>query len=378
MRGTGFTSGIKASLRYIENRDLQGLLAMQTLDYTLAEAKQRLRLPELARKLGIRGEIPDRDGKNVQCFWPDRHNHGDRNHSFGFHADLTRYRCFGCDAKGDGPDMVAEWLGIPDRDAQREFMRLAGELPSRIGGTHPAAKAKAVRRPAFPPDMHAPTQTEVAEIARSRWLSPAAVDLAARMHCVRVGTVAGFPSWILMDKSGVVAEARRIDREAFPALGKLPERKTHTLRGSDKSWPVGIHPHLPTTAGAFSKVMVVEGTPDYLAALHWCIELARFDVLPVAILGRQSHNLHPDALALMAGREVRIYPHKDKDNGGVEAGERWQEQIRAAGANSFRLWRIPAPLTTLDSAPVTDLNDLALCHPDVIAQLAQPEADFLP
>src|SRR4051794_40226778 len=62
-----------------------------------------------------------------------------------------------------------------------------------------------------------------------------------------------------------------------------------------------------------------EGGPDYLAALHFAIELDAMNVLPVAILGRNAGRaaLDPRALHLLRGRRVRLFPHADADGGGL-------------------------------------------------------------
>lgn len=94
----------------------------------------------------------------------------------------------------------------------------------------------------------------------------------------------------MFDESGICAEGRRLNRKPYPALtieGKvcLGERKAHTLRGSRKDWPVGILPakEYRQSVEAF---MLVEGGPDYLAALHLELQQKRTGILPVAILGR--------------------------------------------------------------------------------------------
>lgn len=110
--------------------------------------------------------------------------------------------------------------------------------------------------------------------------------------------------------------------------------------------------------------MLVEGTPDYLAALHFCIERDIWDVLPIAMLGRQTGRgqIHPDALALLKGQRVRIYPHADKDGGGMEAASTWAAQLAAIGCvvDAFTF----DGLTKRDGSLVNDLNDTALIHPD--------------
>ena len=83
------------------------------------------------------------------------------------------------------------------------------------------------------------------------------------------------------------AEARRIDRKPYPAIGSLGERKSHTLPGSSKSWPVGILPtgfEEPWLKEHCHKILLVEGGPDYLAACQ-LIAAEVCNILPVAMLG---------------------------------------------------------------------------------------------
>ena len=100
----------------------------------------------------------------------------------------------------------------------------------------------------------------------------------------------------------------------------------------------------------------MEGTPDLLAAYHFNHVLLRMDYLPVAILGRENKQIHPEALELFKGRHVCIFPHNDPDGGGVEAAKRWAIQIHGAGAVSVDGFDFSG-LTRTDGKPVTDLND---------------------
>jgi hypothetical protein len=131
---------------------------------------------------------------------------------------------------------------------------------------------------------------EVVEtVAISRKINPRAVAIAGEMGCLRFGRVCGYSAWVLTDISGRCAEARRIDGKLFPAFtGKgveLAERKAHTIRGSQKNWPVGILPVLEYR-NKFNIIALVEGGPDFFSALHFALLQNRMDIQPVAILGR--------------------------------------------------------------------------------------------
>lgn len=184
----------------------------------------------------------------------------------------------------------------------------------------------------------------------------------------------GYHSWILFDQSGLCAEGRRLNRKPYPALAisgkiRLSERKAHTLRGSRKDWPVGV---LPTKEyrQSVEAFLLVEGGPDYLAALHFALQQRRTGVLPVAMLGRGQglRGLHPESLEHFRGRRVRIVPHADPDGGSYLSAARWAKQLRTVGAevDCFNL----KGLHTATSKAVKDLND---CCELAISQAAELE-----
>ena len=96
-----------------------------------------------------------------------------------------------------------------------------------------------------------------------------------------------------------------------------------------------------------------------LAALHFIIGHRRAaDVFPVAMLGA-GQRIHEDALALFAGKRVRIFPHDD--HAGREGAERWAAQLSTVGVevDCFAF----AGLRKADGSPVNDLNDCTEIHP---------------
>lgn len=321
---------------------------MHTL--TLEEAIKRLPLNALASRLAIQGEIPDRDGKSVRCFFPDRHVRGDQNPSFNFFDHLTRFKCHACGVQGRGPDLVSMALGLDPRESVVRFIAMAG------GAAAPTIPAPTKRKVlALPPDATRGTGAQWRALAELRHIHPEAVALASGMGVLLFGTVHGCSSWIVTDQARKLAEARRMDGKLYPAIGRLGERKAHTLQGSSKSWPVGLLPR-HSAPERFRKLAIVEGGPDLLAAYHFLLEQEAEDTLPVAILGRECRTIHPDALKLFQGRRMRIYPHADSDKGGLRAAERWSDLIQRAyrikpdGFNFDGLLRS-------DDSPATDLND---------------------
>ncbi len=317
--------------------------------HDLQSLKDRLTIPELWQRLGLPGT------PRGTCRSPFRQ---DRSPSFSIYDEGRHWKDFGTGEGGDGIDFIARACAVDAQEATRRFLAMAGvplplppSFPGKLIGH--CSTNHCLRLP----PLHRGTAAELEAVARSRQLSPAAVALAQSLGTLRFGGVCGLPCWVLGDPARRIAEARRVDRQPFPAIGDLAERKAHTLRGSAKSWPVGVAvlrslPH-------FRAVMLVEGGPDYLAALHFCLEREVHDVLPVAMLGRSAGtHIDGEALALLQGRRVRVYPHNDADGGGMTSSQIWAAQLAAQGCE-LDLYTL-ADLSRRDSQPVNDLNDCSL------------------
>lgn len=322
----------------------------------IQNAKDRLPLRKLARSLGF--DPPERDGVAVACFWPERHANGDRKHGFNFYQDDKgdeRFKCFACGAQGDGPDLLAEALGLDRIEAVREYKRRAGDVsPDSSKVKHHAPPERKAAKPW--PELRRGTVEELETLARLRGLDVRGLALAEGMGALRFGHVCGRECWLVTDSTGRLAEARRMDGEPFPEFKSLPERKPHCLSGSVKSWPVGLLPNHSNPA-LFPRLLLVEGGPDLLAGFHFAERFGALTWLPVAMLGRSCRIL-PEALEYFAGRHVRIVPHRDPDGGGFEAAERWAEELRGAGA-TVDFFKLPEGLRRRDGQPAKDLCDAA-------------------
>ncbi|MDZ4289148.1 MAG: hypothetical protein U0984_14375 [Prosthecobacter sp.] len=326
--------------------------------HDLPVLKQRLLIPEVWQRLGLPGRPAP------SCRSPFR---ADTSPSFSLYAQGRRWKDFASGDGGDAIDFIARACGIALEEATRRFLAMAGVvLPLPLTRTPKADKAVLTL-----PRTHRGTPAEIAAIAHSRRLLPEAVSLAQSMQTLWLGDSCGFPCWILTDAARKIAEARRVDGRPFPPIGTLGERKAHTLKGSCKAWPVGVAvlkrlPHVRA-------IMLVEGGPDYLAALHFCLAKDVYDLLPIAMLGRGAGNrLDPLALKLLSKRRVRIYPHADADGGGLTSARIWAAQLHAAGCDvdlfSFEV------LARSEGPPIKDLNDAARIQP---TPTQQPQLDAL-
>lgn len=323
--------------------------------------KERLLIPEVWLKLGLEGQPA------ATCRSPFRE---DKNPSFSISKDGKRWKDYGTGQNGDVIDFIAMARQITTGEALKVFLELAG-VSRRSPGHAPQAgsprvtsfkeKVTALLPPQEPPQpeglrvpLHNGTVADRRLVAESRRITPEAVSTALALRTLTFAIVQGYRCWLLVDAEERCIEARRLDGMPFTECGTLGRRKAHTLRGSRKDWPLGaaVLRRLPQ----FRTLLLVEGGPDYLAALHFAHELERWDVLPVTMLGRGTGaKIDPAALELMRGRRVRIYPHNDADGGGVKSARLWAAQLHQVGCevDSFNF----ADLHRTDGTPVKDLND---------------------
>jgi hypothetical protein len=291
---------------------------------TLQEAKERVRIADLWREFGYEGE------PRKTCFCPFHENI--RTPAFSVFDDGRAWKCHtGC-GEGSVIDFFAKAKGLSEEDACIEIIKRA----EGISGLPRRAQARQTEphKLQIPPAI--PYSEALAQrVADSRGLRIAAVNFAAIwMKTLVFAHVCEEDCWILTDASNRCAEARRIDGKPFPAIATLGERKSHSLRGSSKQWPVGLLP--PAFEESWlkehvRKILLVEGGPDYLAACQLIAESTDENVLPVVMMGA-SAKISQHALPYFAGRHVTIAGHPDK--AGRDAALRWALQIRDAGGSA--------------------------------------------
>ena len=214
----------------------------------------------------------------------------------------------------------------------------------------PTAAAKGLRLPQLNPG----STEEQSQLARLRHLARDGISLASEKGLLRFGKYSRRPSWFIVDSSGRLAQARRLDGEPW-----APGIKALTLTGSVAAWPVGI-----METARFPVIALVEGGPDLLAACAFIVaEKRESDCSPVAMLGGGAR-IHPTALAFFVGKRVRIFPHVD--SAGYSAADKWASQLAEANADvdAFSF----AGLRRSDGAEVNDLCDLAQINGDDFEQ----------
>ena len=354
--------------------------------HNIPALKERLLIPEVWQKLGLEGQ------PGTKCRSPFRE---DKTPSFSIFKDGKYWKDYGTGAGGDVIDFIAMARQIDTGEALRVFLEMAGvstQNGSSRSGTfqvpHPAQAPRPERpeSPAEHPDglripLQRGSEADRQLLVESRHISMDALSLGLVLRTLTFSILQGYRCWMLTDAEGRCIEARRLDGMPFPECGPLARRKAHTLRGSRKSWPVGVA--VLRRIPDFRTLLLVEGGPDYLAALHFSQGLERWDVLPVAMLGRGTGTkIDPAALELMRGRRVRIYPHNDADGGGVKSARIWATQLHEVGCvvDIFDF----APLHRADGKSIKDLNDCTTELDDASTQaLAQglfpaPDLEVLP
>ena len=328
-----------------------------TMHHDISRAKCALPIPQLMMRLGVpRDSIPTRDGQAVRCPWHNKHRHGDRHPSFSIYHNGTRSKCFTCDFNLDGPAFVARWLSLSKGDAFRKYNALAS-------GIAPIARPQLrIPQQLSLPKLWPINETDRSQLSAVRRISEAAISWACNLDVLHFAIVCRQPSWLLTDPARKIAESRRLNGEHYPASPTLDSRKAHTIQGSCKAWPLGVA--LLQRYPEIRAIMLVEGGPDYLAAFHFLHLYGMRDVMPVAMLGRsvgKFSGIEPEALRLLAGKRVRIYPHADADGGGMKGAQDWASQLRLHGCavDYFQF----NGLQGADGSPAKDLNDLTSLLP---------------
>lgn len=220
-------------------------------------------------------------------------------------------------ATGERFDSIACFAKVNGLSNEDAIKALAKELPDAKRSEPDTSQSRLI----IPQGEYSQTKAEA--VAELRGLPVSCIESAASLGMITFAKVCGLDSWILFDGNEKIAEARRVDGELYPAFGGLDARKSHTLKGSKKSWPIGLKPRKGNQEVSDLRVIIVEGGADFLA-LYAIKEYAKTDFLPVAMLGA-SNRINKGALPFFAGREVIILA--DDDDAGVKAAQVWRDQL---------------------------------------------------
>ena len=303
-------------------------------------------MPELMDRIGL-GEY----AKPI-CKSPFRE---DANPSFGIYQASSGDWLFKDHATGESGDelhLLAHHLG---RNVDNEFSYLleyyaryasAPATRESVSKTVQAPKSKGIELNNY----HVGNAREIRELSMARPYYREGLNWASQRGVLKFGSVHGNPVYVVTDQSKKLAEARRIDGQAFKS-----GNKSHCLKGSSKSWPVGI-----LEAQQYPNIALVEGVPDFLHAHYGILyeqapHHSSTDVhcAPVAMLGA-SCTIACDALEYFKDKNVTLFPHLDP--AGKEAAQRWGDQIHHAGAKEIGVFDLDGAINE-QGENVNDLYD---------------------
>ena len=329
---------------------------------SIALCKQRLPLPDLLVTLGLLDSPPG--AGNHRC--PIHRERIGAAFSMSRARGLWLWMCHGkCAASGDEISFLEVFANLTRRDAILRYKSLCGLSHLRENGPLPSPpkvrpKPSAHSMIEFPDSLSSGSYAECEQVALLRSVPVSTTLAMSKEGFLAFGRVCGFPSWLVLDASRKLAEARRLDGQLYPASHSLAERKTHTLKGSQKNWPLGL-------TQDSRPILLVEGSGDFLAAHYFCSLTRRSTTQwqPVSLLGASVKSLHPDAIPLLKGRRVRIVPHAD--GAGAKAALHWAGLLSdlQCQVDGFDLSR----LTKADGSPVSDLNDCTTLLPEHQSEL---------
>jgi len=276
------------------------------------------------------------------------------------------FKDHGTGESGDELDFLAQHLRL-DRD--KNFALLVS-LYGAIAECQPMQQVNIEVEPketSKPPDKTgfiAGTTAQLFKLASLRGLDVDGLEWASERGILVFGTRHGEEVFGVTDSTGKVLEIRRLDGQHFPAVGELVERKSHAVKGSQKSWPVGIE-----EARDCPCIALVEGLPDLLAAhsLIWKEQTSGHESIECAPVGMLAASvaIAPEALPKFQGKGVVIFPHAD-DAGG-KAAVRWRDQLQGI-ASEVLIFDMPT-VSAATAQPVKDLNDLArVCNGELLTK----------
>ena len=327
------------------------------------DLRVRCPLPALMKRMGYDSQV------KKCCKSPFR---SDKTPSWGVFKRDGRWlwKDHGTGEGGDEIEFIKAAKKLRDKDSFREALAIWESLANG-DPVSPEEMALPEPEPRCKPDASAfgpGTADQLVRLARLRDISQEGLLLARSQGFLIFGTFIHFEVYGVTDASGQVVEVRRLDGASFPAHGDLPERKSHALKGSLKSWPVGI-----SNVGDRSAILLLEGLPDFLAAFEVVHREGALDrVAPVAMLSA-GPLISIDALPAFKGRHVRIIPHADAS--GTAATKRWTKQLREVGC-SVDVVALAGGVGN-STKPVKDLNDYLPVYRTEIATGGE-EARLLP
>lgn len=282
----------------------------------------------------------------------------DNKPSFSIWDNGTKFNDFGTGEGGDVINFIQLAEELDRSEACKWLIKLyeegAFDLEQPDIPSTPVVKVSITKAlvPVRLPQLQLGTDDEVEAVAEQRGLSAEAIDLAQERRLLGFVEYRNYPAWVVFDKTNFNAQARRIDGCLWDGGSKVAG-----FIGNCASWPIGIR---EAVDGGFSTILLVEGTPDLLAAFDVILRDGRqCNTTAVCVTGA-TNKIHSVALPLFKGKRVRIVAHNDEP--GLRGAEDWRSQL-ASVASKVDIIKFPT-LPMPNGVIVKDLNDA--CQLDVL------------
>jgi hypothetical protein len=331
-------------------------------ELSIDEIKAQLSIPDAARLLGMNWQA----GKScVSPFRPDKHP------SFSVFAEGRRFRDHANGDSGTVLDFIQKALDVPLKEAIQWAREKCGGVVLPV----PFAAVAAMKKPAGdakakPPPKLRPAQAgELEALAKLRGFKVETLAEAQRRGLLAFASVWGRVAWCVCDPGGRIAEGRRLDGLPWEAYGSMPARKCHAW-GGQKSWPVNLE-----EAAQCSKLALVEGGPDALAALEIMRREGASGVDVVALLGAANTRLDAAAVPFFKGKIVRLFPHADE--AGQRAAREWALALREAGAALVDAFDLRG-IVRRDGEAGKDLCDVLNIAPECAEKVTKFQGRMMP
>lgn len=186
-----------------------------------------------------------------------------------------------------------------------------------------------------------------ARLSAGRNVSESAVREAHKRGLLTFAIHKGLLCWRFGDSRN--ASFRRLDGRAI-GTGVKAYKADSITSGPTWNLPIGLDEVLTSDR---KDVLVVEGSPDGLAALHFAEIEGTLDKVGVVVLLGEGTRIAPEEAKRFKGLRVRIFP--DATKGGREAAELWADSI-SFYADLVTIFDLSG-LTKVDGTTVKDLND---------------------
>ena len=302
--------------------------------------------------------LPGKPGKS--CRSPFRE---DRYPSLSVSDDGQVFYDFATDEKGDVIRFLELTVGITNKEACKKIVSFAGldrnispcPLPSKLVLQSPAKPNKASNefvshKWSF---LEKGSDEDLEQLSALRDIGIEGLQLASQLNLLWFFTDGhGKRCWTVTDSVRYVRQDRTLDGSDV----QLKNGCTSRARTIGKpSWPVGL-----ANAGNQPIILLVEGSPDLLAAVHLIYYESRVnDTSAVSMLGA-NNAIHPIALKHFSGKRVRLFP--DYDQEGVHGATVWENQLCQADVE-VDIYDFGGLLKE-DGLPVKDMNDFLLVDVD--------------